>query len=108
MLDAHRSTSEPDVALLVRHRWLGNGVEQTYVCTPGIQSLYRSYDPICYGCSSRIPWSSLRGLDRFRGVSDPRNRLMGENLGVRLDLKICELAVAERFATTGSNWARTA
>lgn len=87
--------STPHVALLVRHRWIGDPIHQLYRCIPGIPSLYRSYDPQCYGCGSIIPWSAIPGLARFCGVSEPRNRILAEHLGVTLDLRIAELAIEQ-------------
>lgn len=80
-----------------RHRWIADPIRQRYVCTVGIPSLYRTYDAICYGCGAELPWADVPGLDRYRGVSE--DRLLGEQLGLRLDLRVCEIAVEKARAS---------
>jgi hypothetical protein len=93
-----RNEASGEIALLVRHRWLGDASRETYRCTRGVPSVYVSPDPICFGCGAEIAWCDVRGIDRYRGVVS-RSRIMGEDLGVRLDLRLAERAMEAHRAT---------
>lgn len=80
-----------EVGLLIRHRWLGNPFTRTYHCTAGIPSLYTTFDPLCFGCGAELSWDEVPEVYRFANVSN--DRILGEELGVRLDLYLCERTV---------------
>lgn len=101
-MSEHRSTSNIERAAAIaigptRHRWAGNPVEHLYRCTPSIPSLYRSYTLLCHGCGLELRWSDIPGLDAFRGVSDMP--IIAEGLGLRLDLRVCEIAIEKARAS---------
>lgn len=84
------------ISLIVRHRWLGDGAGNRWVCNRAAVSLYDSPDPTCPGCGVEIRWAEVPRVERFVGVS--HDRILGEDLGVRLDLVVMERALAEREA----------
>ena len=91
-----RASQEPNAELLIRHRWIGDPWARTYRCCPGIPSLYLSPDPICYGCDASLSWNDIPGLEKYRGICE--DRYLGEALGVRLDLRFCELQMKRTTA----------
>ncbi len=83
--------NDPHVALLIRHRWLGDPGRELWRCTPGVPSLWRSVDPCCPGCGIEIEWNEVRNVTRYQNVAN--DRILAEDLAVRLDLTVMELAV---------------
>jgi hypothetical protein len=59
-----------------------------------VPSLYDSPDPVCPGCGLEIRWDEVPRVERYIGVSE--SRILGEDLGLRLDLMVMERALAER------------
>ena len=98
------SSTGSRISLLTRHRWIPllDARAPRFTCHPRVPPLYDSYDPVCYGCESTIVFTDLRGYpDQFRPSIDERTGETAntdaklEELGVRLDLRFCELALEQ-------------
>lgn len=83
-------------SLLLRHRWCGDPRLQLWRCTPGAVSLYDSPDPCCPGCERELRMADVPRVERYDGIS--RDRILAEDLGLRLDLRVLEMYLEEREA----------